>query len=137
MVMFMTNVADAKARLSEYLDRAASGERILICRHNKPIAELRAVESARREPRPSGPLPGRPGFDIAPSFFEPLSDEDIRMWEDSGPADPLRPGSPARVAQNSPPRSPAAERPDAYHRATTKPRRRTKKAPEKPARRKR
>jgi prevent-host-death family protein len=79
--MFKANVFDVKARLSEYLDRAAQGERIVICRHNKPVAELRPVTSGRTEPRPMGPLPGRPTFDVPSSFFEPLSDEELDAWE--------------------------------------------------------
>lgn len=81
MVMIRVNVFDIKARLSEYLDRAAAGERILICRHNKPVAELRAVEEARTDPRPIGPLPGRPGFDVPASFFEALDDEELDLWD--------------------------------------------------------
>jgi prevent-host-death family protein len=81
MVMFKVNVFEVKAKLSEYLDRAAKGERIVICRHNQPVAELRAVEEVRTEPRPVGPLPGRPAFDVPPSFFDPLPDEDLDMWE--------------------------------------------------------
>jgi len=47
--MIKTNVAEIKARLSEYLDRALAGERIVICRHNKPVAELRPfIERSRR-----------------------------------------------------------------------------------------
>jgi prevent-host-death family protein len=81
MVMSKVNVFEVKAKLSEYLDRALNGERIVICRHNKPVAELRAVETARTEPRPMGPLPGRPVFDIPSSFFEPLTDEELDLWE--------------------------------------------------------
>lgn len=81
MVMSKVNVFEVKARLSEYLDRALNGERIVICRHNKPVAELRAVESVRTEPRPVGPLPGRPVFDIPSTFFEPLPDEELNLWE--------------------------------------------------------
>jgi antitoxin (DNA-binding transcriptional repressor) of toxin-antitoxin stability system len=81
MVMSKVNVFEVKAKLSEYLDRALNGERIVICRHNMPVAELRAVETARTEPRPMGPLPGRPVFDIPSSFFEPLTDEELDLWE--------------------------------------------------------
>lgn len=81
MVMFRVNVVEIKAKLSEYLERAANGERIVICRHNKPIAELRSVEDARAEPRPIGPLPGRPRFEVPASFFDPLPDEDIDLWD--------------------------------------------------------
>lgn len=88
MVMFRTNVADVKARLSEYLERAARGERILICRHNKPIAELRAADDTRTEPRPIGPLPGRPTFRLPESFFEPIPDGELEQWEGAGLAAP-------------------------------------------------
>jgi prevent-host-death family protein len=69
MVMSQVNVFEVTAMLSEYLDRAARGERIVICRHNKPVVELRAIEDIRTEPRPIGPLPGRPTFGIPPSLL--------------------------------------------------------------------
>lgn len=40
-------VADAKARLSELLDRAEAGEEIVIRRHGKPVAKLVRVVSAK------------------------------------------------------------------------------------------
>ncbi len=89
MVMSKANVFEVKAKLSEYLDRAAKGERIVICRHNKPVAELRAVEEVRTERRPTGPLPGRPAFEVPASFFEPLTDEELDLWEGVAPTDPL------------------------------------------------
>ena len=89
MVMLQVNVFKVKAKLSEYLDRAARGERIVICRHNKPVAELRAIEDIRTEPRPIGPLPGRPAFGIPPSFFEPLPEEELALWEGIVATDPL------------------------------------------------
>ena len=82
--MAKVNVFEIKARLSEYLERAAGGERIVICRHNTPVAELRPVDAARTEERPIGPLPGRPAFEVPPSFFEPLTDDELSLWD--GPA---------------------------------------------------
>ena len=81
MVMTKVNVFEVKAKFSEYLDRAARGDRIVIYRHNKPVAELRAVEEARSEPRPIGPMPGRPRFKVPASFFEPLPDDELDLWE--------------------------------------------------------
>jgi prevent-host-death family protein len=100
MTMFKTNLADAKAKLSEYLDRALAGEHIVICRHNEPVAELRPLAGSRLEPRPIGPLPGRPTFDVPPSFFEPMSEAELDAWEgivalDEGP----RRSSVSRVAE--------------------------------------
>jgi prevent-host-death family protein len=90
--MIKANVVELKAKLSEFLDRAARGERIVICRHNRPVAELRALEELRTEPRPIGPLPERPTFEIAASFFEPMSADELNLWEGVAPADPLSPG---------------------------------------------
>jgi prevent-host-death family protein len=94
MVMAKVNIFEVKARLSDYLERAAAGERIVICRHNHPIAELRPVAAERTEPRPVGPLPGRPTFKVSPSFFEPLGDDEIRRWE-GGAALTAAPQTPA------------------------------------------
>jgi antitoxin (DNA-binding transcriptional repressor) of toxin-antitoxin stability system len=91
MVMYKVKVFEVKAKFSEYLDRAMRGERIVICRHNKPVAELRAVEGVRAEPRPIGPLPGRPTFDIPPSFFDPLPPKELDLWEGLAGSDPLSP----------------------------------------------
>lgn len=101
MVMFKTSVADAKAKLSEYLDRVERGERVVICRHNKPVAELRGIDVSRSDPRPLGPLPGRPAFDVPASFFEPLPDDELELWE-AGLAFAAAPGrhSAPRVAES-------------------------------------
>ena len=118
--MLKVNVFEAKAKLSEFLDRAAQGERIVICRHNRAIAELRPVESSRSEPRPIGPLPGEPTFEVPASFFEPLSDDDLDLWDRIAPADPLAPARaqpvrPGKVAETksrygAPARRPARRR---------------------------
>ena len=87
--MTKTNIVEMKAKLSEFLDRAARGERIVICRHNNPVAELRALEEVRTAPRPIGPLPKRPTFEIPASFFEPMSADELNLWEGLQPTDPL------------------------------------------------
>jgi prevent-host-death family protein len=89
MVMNRVNVFEVKARLSEYLDRAARGERIVICRHNKPVAELRPISETRTTPRIIGPIAGRPTFEVPPSFFEPLTADEIEQWEGLAATDPL------------------------------------------------
>jgi antitoxin (DNA-binding transcriptional repressor) of toxin-antitoxin stability system len=89
--MIKANIHEVKAKLSEYLDRAVRGEHIIICRHNRPVAELRAVTEVRIDPRPIGPLPGRPTFDIPAPFFEPMSEDELNLWEGVTDADPLSP----------------------------------------------
>jgi prevent-host-death family protein len=76
----MVNIYEVKAKLSEYIDAATKGERVMICRHNQPVAELRPVEPARAEPRDLGPM--YPGATFTPpAFFEPLGDDEIAAWE--------------------------------------------------------
>jgi prevent-host-death family protein len=104
LVMARVNVFEVKARLSEYLDRAVRGERIIVCRHNRPVAELRGIQQARTAPRPVGPLPGRPVFQVPPAFFEPLSEQELAAWEGSGGSEPL--DSPAPPVRRRSPRIP-------------------------------
>ncbi len=80
MVMIMVNIHEAKARLSEYLDAAMKGERVLICKHNQPIAELRPVEQIRTAPRDLAPM--YPGESVVTAaFFYPLGSDEIAAWE--------------------------------------------------------
>ena len=79
MTIMIVNIYEAKAKLSEFLDLAARGERVLICKRNRPIAELRAVESARTEPRPIGLARGRVA--VPDSFFQPLPDDMLDAFD--------------------------------------------------------
>jgi len=64
------NVAEAKARFSELVRKALSGEEVIIARDNKPILKLVPLESkARRVP---GSAKGK--IWIGPDFDEPLED---------------------------------------------------------------
>ncbi len=71
--MVRVNIAEAKAKLSEFLEIAAGGETVLICKHNRPVAELRAVQAIRTEPRPIGGAAGQ--FEVPASFFDPLPED--------------------------------------------------------------
>jgi hypothetical protein len=68
---------------------------VLICKRNQPVAELRAVEQKRTEPRTIG---GVAGIVIPPSFFDPMPDEFLDAFE-SGPVYPQAQSSPSRVAE--------------------------------------
>jgi prevent-host-death family protein len=97
--MIEVNIFEVKAKLSEYIDRASKGDRVVIYRHNKPVAELRGIQGMRTEPRPIGPLPGRPAFKVPASFFDELQGEDLRLWEgaNSVVGNPARPRAPRTV----------------------------------------
>lgn len=100
--MIMVNIADAKAKLSEYIEAVSKGESVVICRHNRPVAELRPVEPARIAPRDLTPMfPGETFMTDA--FFEPMSEEELQEWEGSEPF-------PARVAERAPAHGPSPSR---------------------------
>ncbi len=46
--METVNLADAKARLSELVERAAAGEVVRITRRGKPVAQITSVKTARK-----------------------------------------------------------------------------------------
>jgi len=99
MTMIVINIHEAKAKLSEYLDAVANGEQVVICKRNRPVAELRAVEQKRTEPRPIG---GAKGIVIPRSFFDPMPDDFLDAFE-SGPMFPEKgAATPSRVAEARP-----------------------------------
>jgi len=51
-------IAEARAHLSALIDRALAGETVVITRRGKPVAELRANQTA-----PVAEQPARPRFD--------------------------------------------------------------------------
>jgi len=76
--MIVVNIHDAKTNLSRYLEEVEKGEQVVICRRNEPIAELRGVPQARKEPRPIGLAAGE--FEVPDEFFEPLPDDVLKAF---------------------------------------------------------
>ena len=72
--MIRVNIQEAKTHLSRYLHAVENGEVVVLCRHNKPVAELRSIPAA---PDCSGtPRFGLwDGFGVPDSFFEPLPED--------------------------------------------------------------
>ena len=68
------NIAEAKARLSELVEKAASGEEIVIARDHKPVARLVPIGRGRGGPRTPGSAKGLVW--IAPDFGDTPSDFD-------------------------------------------------------------
>jgi len=80
--MIKLNIHEAKTHLSRYLARLAKGETILLCRRNEPIAEIRPLATRRTKSRPLGLA--KDTVQIPPSFFEPLPDEELDLFEGKG-----------------------------------------------------
>jgi prevent-host-death family protein len=100
MTMIVVNIHQAKAKLSEYVDAAARGERVLICNRNRPVAELRAVEPRRTQPRPIGGGPYE--FSVGEAFFAPMPDEWIDALETQPAAPAMSTARRARASKSRP-----------------------------------
>ena len=72
----LVNLYDAKTQLSRLIDRATSGEEILIGRSGKALVSLVPVEDAL--PREPGLLKG---LVIPDALFDPLTDDELAKWE--------------------------------------------------------
>lgn len=97
MTMKMVNIFQAKARLSEFLDAVEAGERVIICKRNRPVVELTKVAAARTAPRPVGTAKGQ--FSVPAAFFDPLPDEIVESFY---PVAALPDRRPTLVAERGP-----------------------------------
>jgi prevent-host-death family protein len=61
------------------LDRVAAGERLVVVREGRPVAELRPLTIPQPAPRPFGLCAGV--FAVPKDFDAPLSDEVLRAFE--------------------------------------------------------
>lgn len=66
------NIHEAKARLSELIQKAMLGEEVIIARDNRPVAKLVALRPAKRR-RVLGSAKDKIHY-IAPDFNAPLED---------------------------------------------------------------
>lgn len=75
----IVNVAEAKARLPDLIERAANGEEIILARAGKPRARL--VPLARDSKALRVPGKGRGRFTVKRGFDAPLPDEIVNLFE--------------------------------------------------------
>lgn len=77
----VVNVAEAKAHLSELIERAAEGEVIVLARAGRPRARIVALEDSRRRLRVPGKGNGR--FRPKRGFDEPLPEDVLALFAGS------------------------------------------------------
>ena len=66
--MAQFNIATAKARFSELVQRAMLGEEVVVTKENKAVVKIVAIKPAKRKPGTGK------GIWIAPDFDAPLDD---------------------------------------------------------------
>jgi prevent-host-death family protein len=79
LVMIKVNIHEAKTHLSRLLKQARSGERVVICERNEPVAELTPIEPTTQIVRQYGFAKGK--IRIKPSFFDPLTAEELALFD--------------------------------------------------------
>jgi len=77
--MIKLNIHEAKTHLSKYLAKLKAGDRILLCKRNRPVAEITLLPEDPVRPRPIGLAKGQ--FTVPRSFFEPPPEELLRAFE--------------------------------------------------------
>jgi len=83
--MIRVTLEELQRDLTQLLHRVENGEKVLVCKDDVPIAEVRSVPPKRRTPRPIGLAKGE--FEVTEEFFEPLPEDILRAFEGEEPED--------------------------------------------------
>ena len=75
------NIHEAKTHLSRHLARLGPGDRIILCRRNRPIAEILPLATAAKSRRPVGLGHGQ--ATLKPEFFDPLPADLLDQFDSS------------------------------------------------------
>lgn len=78
--MITATIFEAKTKLSELVKKAQKGETVIITsgRDKTPVAKLEAIQPVKK--KRLGVLE-TPGFVLTDAFWEPLPEEELRLWE--------------------------------------------------------
>lgn len=76
--METVNIYDAKTRLSQLVEKAASGEDVVVSRNGKPMVRITQLEGPRRRVK-FGLLKGK--LTVPPDFDAPLPDHVLAGFE--------------------------------------------------------
>jgi prevent-host-death family protein len=69
------NVHDAKTHFSKLLDLAHAGQEVILAKAGKPYARLMPLANAKRKR-----TPGRLNGQVEAAFFEPLPEQEMKLW---------------------------------------------------------
>ena len=75
----MLNMHEAKTHLSQHVAKLKQGDRIILCRRNRPVAEILPIAEPASQPRPIGL--GKGLAEVPDSFFDPLPDDILARFK--------------------------------------------------------
>lgn len=78
--MALVTIQTAQAELDRLVARAEAGEEIIILRQDRPAIRLMPLAGPAGRERKLGSWKGR--FTVPNDVFDPLMEEEIRLWED-------------------------------------------------------
>jgi len=83
MAMVSATIFEAKSGLSKLIKQAQAGETVVITsgKEKTPVARLEAIEPVKKKRLG---VRETPGFELGPGFWEPLPEEELRLWEGEG-----------------------------------------------------
>ncbi len=92
--MISATMFEAKTNLSELVKQVQAGETVVITsgREKTPVARLEPIEQPAAKKRLG--LLEHLGIVIPDSFWDPLPEEELRLWEEGDANDPLYTGRP-------------------------------------------
>jgi antitoxin (DNA-binding transcriptional repressor) of toxin-antitoxin stability system len=81
--MVTATIFEAKSGLSKLIKQAQAGETVVITsgKDKTPVARLEAIEPKKK--KRLGAME-TPGFVLGDAFWEPLPEEELRLWEGEG-----------------------------------------------------
>lgn len=81
--MITATIFEAKTNLSELVKKARKGEVVIITsgRNKTPVARIEAIHPQAK--KRLGALE-TPGFKLPDAFWEPLPEEELRLWTGAG-----------------------------------------------------
>lgn len=81
--MNAVTIHHAKTNLSKLIARVEAGEEVVIMRGKTAVARLTAMPNAKPKPK-FGMLKGKIKSPPDAFFFDPLPEEELRLWEGEG-----------------------------------------------------
>jgi prevent-host-death family protein len=81
--MVKATIFEAKTKLSELVKKAQNGETVIITsgREKKPVARLEAIKPTGKKRLGAFEIPG---FKMPESFWDPLPEEELKLWNGEG-----------------------------------------------------
>ena len=88
------NLHEVKDQFSKYIEMVESGQTIVVCKRNIPVAEIRPIERKEKRIPILGSAAG--SGKVSKSFRETMTEAEFRLWEDGDKKDPLQKYAPKK-----------------------------------------